>query len=237
MWLWWKERIGRRYVTSQSLFALDLYVHDDLTSSLFAFLLTATFVALTIRASILTFRRRKVVRSSLFPIVNTRTHNGAAHISRGDEDTHDRAEEIDEAPSGNGGVWVITESTVYRSQEHQGTPSKKSIPRYRRSCVDLGDESLELSTSPARRSSSFDAHSCCNVIVESDDRRSLALHMWRGRCGSASTSLLELKPRSSEVFNSCSNLYRFSFADSDAWSAKRRKLAVPFWFKDRLGLL
>lgn len=59
-------------------------------------------------------------------------------------------------------------------------------------------------------------------------------------------SRLEIKPRSSEVFKSCSNLYRLSFAvrsilklllivrklireDSDAWSAKGRKLAErPF---------
>ncbi len=29
-------------------------------------------------------------------LVGTQTHNGATHISRGDEDTHDRAEEVDE---------------------------------------------------------------------------------------------------------------------------------------------
>ncbi len=51
-----RKESGRtdRYVTSQSLFTL---VHDDSTSSLFAFLPTATFVlvALTARASIMAF--------------------------------------------------------------------------------------------------------------------------------------------------------------------------------------
>ncbi len=52
-WDGWKDD---KYVTSQSLFTLDLYVHDDsISSTLFTFLPTATFVALTTRVGILAF--------------------------------------------------------------------------------------------------------------------------------------------------------------------------------------